>query len=206
MQRSESIAALAAAMVKAQTAMGSAKRDASNPFFKSKYADLASVREACLPLLNANGLCVMQFARGTAEGVEVETMLVHTSGEWISDSLAVPVSKNDAQGYGSAISYARRYGLAALPCLATEDDDGNAAAASLNNRQAEPRPVPSKKKPNKEELLSEGITRMAGVKTLEQLRTSSLWAQKQGFDHEQMMKFNAVWEKVDAELRKEAPA
>ncbi len=200
MQRSESIAALAAAMVKAQAAMGSAKRDASNPFFKSKYADLASVREACIPALNANGLCVIQFARGTADGVEVETLLAHISGEWVSDTLAVPVTKNDAQGFGSAITYARRYALAAIPCLATEDDDGNAAAASVQNRPKQQQ-SPKAKQPAKEELLSKGMINLAGVKTLEQLRTASEWAQAQDFTREQMAKFDDLWNKVNEELR-----
>jgi hypothetical protein len=131
--RSESIAQLSAALSKAQGLILGAKKDAANPFFKSKYADLASVWEAIRGPLSANGLSIMQFPRSTDAGVEVETVLSHESGEWVSESLALPVAKADAQGIGSAITYARRYGLQAVAGVAPEDDDGNAAAASATS-------------------------------------------------------------------------
>ena len=128
MQRSESINELAAALAKAQGQMSGAKRDSENPFFKSKYADLQSVWDACRFPLSSNGLAIVQLPRFTEQGVEVETSLVHSSGQMISETLAVPVSKQDAQGVGSAITYARRYALAAFVGVCPEDDDGNAAA------------------------------------------------------------------------------
>lgn len=121
------IAELAAALCKAQSQMEGAKKDANNPHFKSKYADLASVWDAIREPLTKNGLSVVQLLRSIQGGVEVETILMHSSGQQISDVFAVPASKNDAQGYGSAATYARRYALMAMVGVAPEDDDGNAA-------------------------------------------------------------------------------
>jgi len=132
MNKSDSIAALAAALAKAQGAMKGAVKDSANPFFKSKYADLASVVEAIRGAFSANGLSYIQTVQPSdLEEVRVETMILHSSGEWISCGvLALPVSKKDAQGYGSALTYARRYSLAAAVGVAPEDDDGNAAVAA----------------------------------------------------------------------------
>ena len=132
MEMSQAINEIATAMAKAQLEMTGAKRDADNPFYKSKYADLASVREACLGAMNKHGLSVWQFPRLLSVGdheimVEVETVVTHSSGQFLRDTLAVPVTKADAQGVGSAISYARRYALGAVAGVAPEDDDGEAA-------------------------------------------------------------------------------
>jgi len=121
------IAELAAALCKAQAQMEGAKKDANNPHFKTNYADLASVWSAIREPLTKNGLSVVQLLRSIQGGVEVETILMHTSGQQISDVFAVPASKQDAQGYGSAATYARRYALMAMVGVAPEDDDGNAA-------------------------------------------------------------------------------
>ena len=128
MNHSENINELATALAKAQLTIKGAKRDEANPFFKSKYADLASVWEACRDSLAVNGLSVVQFPEA-AEGdaVKVCTMLLHNSGEWMSSELVLPVGKLDAQGFGSAITYARRYALAAAVGVAPEDDDAEAA-------------------------------------------------------------------------------
>ena len=132
MNKSESIAGLAAALAKAQGQMKGAVKDSANPFFKSKYADLASVVEAIRAAFSANGLSYIQTVQSSdLDEVRVETMILHSSGEWISCGvLALPVSKNDAQGYGSALTYARRYSLSAAVGVAPEDDDGNAAVAA----------------------------------------------------------------------------
>jgi hypothetical protein len=132
-RRSESLAKLAEALAKAQGEIKGAAKDSDNPFFKSKYADLASIVDACRSPLAANGLAVMQFPRSTAEGVEVETLLAHSSGEWVAEILSLPVAKADAQGVGSAITYARRYALASMVGVAPEDDDGNAAVKSTGD-------------------------------------------------------------------------
>lgn len=121
---------LAAALCKAQAEMEGAKKDTTNPHFNRKYADLASVWTAIREPLTKNGLSVVQLLRSIDGGVECETILLHTSGEQISDTFAVPASKSDAQGYGSAATYARRYSLMALVGVAPEEDDGNAATAT----------------------------------------------------------------------------
>lgn len=129
MERSESIAALAAALAKAQGLIQGAIKDTDNPFFKSKYADLASVKDAVQMPLSSNALSYVQVVHNPDHGVGVETILMHASGEWLSGGVVfVPVVKADAQGYGSALTYARRYSLAAITGVAPEDDDGNAAA------------------------------------------------------------------------------
>ena len=114
MLKSESINELAAALAKAQGQMEGAKKDADNPFFKSKYADLASVVEALRGPFAEHGLAYVQLPhppQDNAEEVQVETVLMHASGQWISSLTVVPVTKKDAQGFGSALTYARRYAL-----------------------------------------------------------------------------------------------
>lgn len=127
--QSENIAALSASLAKAQGQIEGAVKGKENPHFKSKYADLAAVWEACREALTANGLAVIQSPGPIAEGrLEMTTMLVHSSGEWIRGALTIPLGKVDAQAYGSAVTYARRYALAAFVGVSPEDDDGNAAA------------------------------------------------------------------------------
>jgi hypothetical protein len=109
--------------------MGGAKKDSTNPHFKTAYADLASVWDACrAPLANA-GLSVVQLVSSDATHAIIETILAHSSGEWVSSLLAVPLTKADAQGLGSAITYGRRYALAAIVGVCPADDDGEAAVA-----------------------------------------------------------------------------
>lgn len=120
-----------AAFVKAQAAFGPALKSSSNPHFKSRYADLSACVEAVIDALNANGIAMVQKSVPVDSGVCVETLFLHESGESMSSGpLHVPASKNDAQGYGSAMTYARRYSLMAACGIAPEDDDGNAASKS----------------------------------------------------------------------------
>ena len=131
MLQSESIANLAKALSLVQGKLTHAKKDSANPFFKSKYADLESVWDACRDLLASNGLSVSQFPGTYSEldkSMSLTTILLHESGEWISQEMSVPVSKVDAQGAGSAITYMRRYALAAVVGVVQADDDGNAAS------------------------------------------------------------------------------
>lgn len=138
--QSASLGALAAALAKAQGAIKTAAKDSVNPHFKSKYADLASVREACQEALAANGIAVVQAPSSAQGGVCITTTLLHSSGEWMRSRCIFPVSQNSAQGYGSAITYGRRYSLAAMVGVAPdEDDDGNAATAT---------PPPQAERPN----------------------------------------------------------
>ena len=135
MNKSDSIKELATALAKAQGVMHGAVKDSANPFFKSKYADLASVVEAIRSAFAANGLSYIQSVEPSdKDEVRVETTILHSSGEWIGCGvLALPVSKADAQGYGSALTYARRYSLSAAVGVAPEDDDGNAATIAKPN-------------------------------------------------------------------------
>jgi len=123
--------AIAGAIVKAQMAFGPALKTSQNPHFKSRYADLSACVEAVIEALNANGIALIQRTFPCESGVTVETVFLHTSGETMSSGpLHVPASKQDPQGYGSALTYARRYSLMAACGIAPEDDDGNAASAS----------------------------------------------------------------------------
>ena len=127
--QSESIAALAAALSKAQADITGALKDSSNPFYKSRYADLASCWDACRKQLAANGLAVIQTTNTTDAGVVLVTTLAHSSGEWIRGVLPVVTKDNGPQAQGSGITYARRYALAAIVGLAQIDDDAEAAQA-----------------------------------------------------------------------------
>ena len=140
-----------AALASAQMAMGPALKDSTNPAFKSKYADLASVMAACMPALNANGIAVIQPTIDDENGARfVKTILAHISGETLECRVPLIVSKNDMQGYGSAVTYARRYGLMGMAGIAPEDDDGNAASGPRQEYRRDdppPRQAPQQPKP-----------------------------------------------------------
>lgn len=128
----------AKAFVRAQSSFGPAIKASRNPAYKSLYADLGACIEAVMDALNMNGFALMQIPMRCESGVAIETVFLHESGERISGGVFwAPVSKNDAQGYGSATTYCRRYGLMAACGIAAEDDDGNAASG-----QAPKRPEP----------------------------------------------------------------
>jgi hypothetical protein len=148
------------AFVKAQKGMGDLLKTNTNPHFKSKYADLAAVVEAVLPALHANGFGLMQPPHSDGDIVEVETILVHESGGYIRSVLAMRPSKNDPQGVGSAVTYARRYALQSIAGIAPEDDDGNAASG--------PRPVSKQAEAPKPPTLAERADRLdATLKAIE---------------------------------------
>lgn len=135
MEQSDSINDLAVALVKVQGALGGAKKDSKNPFFNSDYADLKSVWECCRDLLSKNGLCVIQTNGGTAESPSVITTLAHISGQWIRGELHMTPDKKGPQGTGSAITYARRYALAAIIGIYQADDDAE-GATDRNKKQS----------------------------------------------------------------------
>lgn len=124
-RRSESLAAFAPAMAKAQGEIGFAMKDTDNTFFLSKYADMASVVNAFKIAFAKHGLFFMQFPRATDEGIEVETLIMHESAEWVSDILSLPVMKIDPHGYGQGITYCCRYAIRSMVGVAPEEDDGN---------------------------------------------------------------------------------
>lgn len=138
MQTSEQINELATALAKAQGSMGGALKDSANPFFKSRYADLESVWNACRKALADNGLSVVQSASAVEGGVAVTTMLLHSSGQWMRDTLPLHPKDLSPQGIGSAITYGRRYALAAMAGVYQTDDDAEAAHGRAAPAQAVP--------------------------------------------------------------------
>lgn len=136
---SEEIGELAKALACMQGAMENAKKTCDNPFFKSKYADLATVWDVCREPLTKNGLSVVQMPGAVDEkgNVEIATMLLHSSGQWIRSTMSIKATKVDAQGIGSAITYGRRYALAAMVGLAQEDDDGESAVGRDTKKEDE---------------------------------------------------------------------
>lgn len=136
MDKSDTITELAKALAKAQAAIEPATKSSENPHFRSKYADLSSVWAACRKPLTDNGLSVVQMPvdAPTPDSVALTTLLLHTSGEYISSTVSAPLTKKDAQGIGSALTYLRRYALSAIiGVVADDDDDGNAASRPHTN-------------------------------------------------------------------------
>lgn len=132
---------VAAALVKAQRQFSPALKSATNPHFKTKYADLSACVEAVIDALGSNGIFLSQPCHESDTGVIVETIFLHESGESFSaGKLHVPASKQDPQGYGSALTYARRYSLMAACGIAPEDDDGN-AGSKKPDAKTEPKPA-----------------------------------------------------------------
>lgn len=127
MERSSDINELAAALAVAQGVIEGAAKDSANPFFKSKYADLASVWDAIRAPLAANGLSVLQLPSADGPKVTITTLLAHKSGQWVQSALTVTAKEDTPQAVGSAITYARRYALQSTVGVAPEDDDGERA-------------------------------------------------------------------------------
>lgn len=148
MNKSESITELSKALVKFHSEMGKVSKDAKNPFYKNKYASLSNIIEAVNKPLNDNGLSIVQMP--CIEGLT--TMLVHSSGEWISSTSSTPVKdESDPQKLGSAITYARRYALGAILSLnIDEDDDGQKASVPVQKQSSQATPK-SELKPNTEQ-------------------------------------------------------
>ena len=147
MNNSATITAIAPALVAAVGELAPVGKDATNPAFRNKYATLDAMMELVRPTLARHGLAVLQSVThpetdaGRVVGIAVETRVLHTSGEWVSGLVTLPVEKSTAQGTGSAISYGRRYGLSALLGLTAEDDDGAAASTPKSAPQRAARPA-----------------------------------------------------------------
>lgn len=138
MQMSTTIGNLATALSLAQGEMGAAHKDANNPFFRSKYADLTSVMDAVKGPFCKNGLSFTQLPGYAGDKLVLTTVLLHKSGEWISSDTPILAAKADAQAMGSAITYARRYALQSIAGVTADDDDGNAASGQKMTVKGEP--------------------------------------------------------------------
>lgn len=137
MNKSDKIDQLALALHKVQSEVKNPSFDSTNPHFKSKFASLVSVREAVMPVLSKHGLSVAQFPKAGDGSAGCVNLLLHHSGQWIEEECLLPLDKNNAQGAGSAITYARRYSLQAIAgVVADVDDDGNAASATVETAGA----------------------------------------------------------------------
>lgn len=168
MATSESIKELATALAKAQSTIQNPHKKSDNKHFNSKYADLAEVLDVVRPAMSSNGLSFTQMPSFKDGIVSVETMLMHTSGEWISSCASTPIGKHDPQGVGSAITYLRRYSLAAVAGVAQDDDDGN--SASFASAPAAP-PTPPKQAPKRTK--EETIAVEKGTKLAEDMRAAN---------------------------------
>lgn len=210
MKTSESITKISAALLQAQLAITFAAKDANNPHFKSKYADLPTVIDAVKPALNANGIVFLQaLAPAPAGFVSLTTRLLHESGEWIEETAQEPLAQNTPQGYGSAVTYLRRYSLASFVGLYQDDDDGHAAthapakAASAPAQPAKPAqsapmaPVVSAEQ--KAELLtkSEAIAKL-GMPSYEKFFKGLTGEQRAAIGAEAHAKFKEIAGKVKA--------
>lgn len=184
---------IAAALVKAQKAFGPALKDKTNPAFRSKYADLGACIEAVQDALNDNGIALLQPTREDATGVTVETVFLHESGEsWSSGPLHVPAAKQDPQGYGSALTYARRYSLIAACGIAPEDDDGNAASKPRQPQAANTDPAAEIRAGIKRGDASGAATYLAG---LPQAKLDAIWSKLTPAEQSTL---TAEWPKDDA--------
>ena len=136
MNMSPTIGAIAKALAAAQAEIENVTKDKTNPAFKSQYATLAAVLDVCRPVLSKNGIALIQSPGNDGNAVTLTTTLAHESGEYMTSTVGVVPGKFDAQGLGSAVTYLRRYALAAICGVAQEDDDGNAASNAHNGPQS----------------------------------------------------------------------
>lgn len=168
MKTSEQIDKLAEALAAAQGAIKAATKDAENPFFKSSYATLDSVWTACREPLSKHGLSVIQVPLTDADGLHLVTRLCHSSGQWIEGDLSIKPSKDDLQGIGSAITYARRYMLGAMVGVATDaDDDGN--DASTKKPQSKQPPQANQQPPKQKATVQSGADLLKVVNSVDQV-------------------------------------
>lgn len=169
--QSTEIKDLATALAKAQAEIKPALKDSDNPFFKSKYADLASVQAACMPLLNKNGLSVTQAIQTVGESAYLVTTLLHSSGQWMRSTAPIKPVKNDPQSFGSAVTYMRRYSLASIAGVAQEDDDGNSAAAKNGDAKHFDMDLD---RAQQEQIYDEALKKLAAADSIEKL--AAVWA------------------------------
>lgn len=171
--QSEQINELAAALAKAQGDMKNAALNRTNPHFKSRYADLAAIRDAVIPALTKHGLALVQYTDWTADGLTLRTRLTHASGQWIESTYPLPVVLDKPQAMGSALTYARRYSMAAMCGIsAEEDDDANAAQGAAVQKPAATKQAPSPAEAKAKEI-ADRIRSAATVEDIDALWTEA---------------------------------
>jgi hypothetical protein len=190
MKMSDTIAELATALSKAQGMIDDASKASANPFFKSKYADLAAVRAVIREPLAVCDLAVVQAPRVVDGGAEVETLIMHKSGEFLSETLFMPAGKADPHGYASAITYARRIGIMSLLCLASYDDDGNNAVESV-------KATAPKKTVSKDILAAGGDAASQGYAALTAWWNALDEAERQSFPVDERARLRAISKQAD---------
>lgn len=189
---------IASAFVKAQKAFAPALKTNTNPHFKSRYVGLDGCIEAVIDALNSNGIALLQPTHEDSTGVTVETVFLHESGEMLSGGkLHVPASKQDPQGYGSALTYARRYSLMSACGIAPEDDDGNAASKpkKIIHRPVEGAAIPDDEKPFLDDLARDLI---AVIKEQRKLTDGMAMLHAAGLEPEQKI---YLWSLLPSDVR-----
>lgn len=175
-QKSESIDQIFMALSKAQASLKPALKNKTNPYFQSKYADLDSCMEALKDPLSKNDLCITQLPSQNEGNLSVTTVLGHKSGQWIMSQITMRPEKNTPQGIGSAITYARRYGLAITGLVTEDDDDGNDASGKDNkNKPKPPPPKPKNHAPTKEDLQEPSSLTAKQIQRMQAIVASSEW-------------------------------
>jgi hypothetical protein len=205
MKTSESISKIAPALLQAQKAIRFAVKDATNGHLKNKYADLASVIDAVKGPLNDAGIIFIQSPAPSDDGkLHLTTRLIHESGEWIESTAVTPLQKSDPQGVGSAITYMRRYSLAAITGLYQDDDDGN-AASGVGQQRAQQQPQAMKPADVKRHIAA-----IKGAKTGEALKAAFTAARTQAAELDDAQAFAqfqaAKQEVIDAHTKQPEPA
>jgi hypothetical protein len=177
MSQSAEVKDLFTALAKAQSEIKGAVKDSENPFFHSKYADLESVWDACRDALTKNGLSVIQTTEYNPDvGTCIVTTLGHSSGQWIKGSLPIMAAKKDPQGIGSAITYSRRYALAAIVGVVQVDDDGEGAMGRSKDGDKSKNKAPNSSATDKVTLkpTEKQINRLYALKKAAALKTETV--------------------------------
>ena len=212
MNTSEKIGAIAAAIVKAQAEMPKLLADSDNPYYKSKYIALADLIKEVRPVLAKHGLAVIQGVSGDGENVIITTRIIHESGEWIEEAFTMPVvpkgTKATPQDFGAAVTYARRYSLAGILGVASEEDDDANSISNPIERAAPPKPIQA---PVKQDEIKSLKDRLVEVMKDPLIKPEEREAQKKAFagrwdkltkeDLEQALK---SWERVIEERKSQA--
>ncbi len=199
---SEHINELATALAKCQGEMSFAAKDSKNPHFNSKYADLSSVWDAIREPLSRNGLSVVQTVQIIDGKNVMVSLLLHSSGQWIKSHLLVKSDKDTCQGLGSALTYARRYSLAALVGCVQDDDDGNAAEGNakkkheVKQQKEDPKEAPFTKEQQKEMFELTNICEPAYLIKIQK------WLESKGVNNLSEIKTFTLAENVIQGLRK----